>query len=167
MTRARDVADSALVHIATETFSAASTVSLNYVFSATYDNYRLVAQVTGTSTAVLQIRFRVAGTDTSTSTYKYGQMYVGAQASLTFGSTNNTTATFIPIGYTSNGFRGGSSVDIHAPFLTERTSIHGTTSGAYLALNGGVLDNATSYDGFTLLTGGAITGTISIYGYRK
>ena len=73
----------------------------------------------------------------------------------------------MPIGYTSNGFRGGSSVDIHAPFLAERTSIHGTTSGAYLALNGGVLDNATSYDGFTLLTGGAITGTISIYGYAK
>ena len=168
MTRARDVASNGgLVLLNTTTVTAQSTVSFNNVFTSTYDNYRLVVQVTGTTTAVLNIRFRVGGVDTSSSSYYVGQTYVGVKSALTFGSTNANLTTSIPVGYTANGFRSGMSVDIHAPNLAQRTSTHGTTAGAWLAVNGGLLDNATVYDGFTLITGGTITGTISLYGYSK
>ena len=158
---------SGLTLINTTTVSAVASQSFNDVFTSTYDSYRLVVQVTGTTTASLTIRFRVGGVDTTSSSYYSGQLYVGVQSALTFGNTNANLTTSIPVGYTANGFRSGMSVDIHAPNLAQRTSTHGTTAGAWLAVNGGLLDNATVYDGFTLITGGTITGTISLYGYSK
>lgn len=160
-------AASGLTLINTTTVSAVASQSFNNVFNATYDNYRLVVSVTGTTLAILQLRFRVGGVDTTSSSYYLGQIFVGAQASLGLGGTNNSLGTGLAVGYTANGFMTGMVVDIQAPNLAQRTSTHGTTAGAYLALNGGILDNATVYDGFTLITGGTITGTISLYGYNK
>jgi hypothetical protein len=52
------------------TFSGASSISLNGVFTSTYTNYLMMLNIQSRSTTnFVSLRFRVAGTDTSSSNY--------------------------------------------------------------------------------------------------
>ncbi|MFY9325109.1 MAG: hypothetical protein WAO29_01445 [Candidatus Nanopelagicales bacterium] len=168
MTRARDVADSALVHIATETFSAVASQSINDVFSADYNFYRLVFRIESKSTTSSTfLRFRASGTDNTSSEYAFG--FIGRTPGTTTQIESNGTSAFILS--TSNDQSQTTSLDISYPFQTGRTHIEGTiiqrTGNTGLGGGGQMLVD-TSYDGFTLLPStGNITGTLSVYRYRK
>lgn len=151
--------------ISTTSMSAVSSQSINSVFSSTYDNYRILINAT-TLTGTLQMRFRVSGSDNSTSNYKmdlYGtalwtdSTYSGYRES---GSTNfNNIAESSPASI---------SLDIMNPFATQKTFLHGQTSQNDRGRSyQGIFDATTSFDGFTLLPGTNITGTVSVYGYNK
>ena len=153
-------------------FTSASAISLNDVFSTSYDSYFITSTLTGSTTnAYAQLRLRVSGTDASGSDYVWG-----------FIATNSggTSFTLAGSGATSSNITRPSTTDsivsltIGNPFLTKKTIWSGTTSyndGATVtpaAAVGGAHSLTTSYTGFSLIAAsGTITGTISIYGYNK
>ena len=158
-----------LILINTTSFSAVSSVNVNNVFSATYDNYKLLFNnITGIDW--VGIRLRASGTDDSGANYR--------QQSNTSSGTGNTASRQVNQTSWANvielsGAGYSSGLEIANPFLTTTTMAGHITGGAmagnpvlYLIDYG--LNTSTSYDGFSLIpASGTITGSISTYGYVK
>jgi hypothetical protein len=162
--------------VGTVSFSGASSVSLNGVFSSTYDNYRVQLDLTGSNPGSVNMRVRSGTTDVSSSTYHHSYSYsqLNAAAALTTITTNaSTTAAWIS-DLSSSGTYSHSSFDLSSPFLARPTVATGSiltyqNSGAslYVIYFGSTNTNSTSYDGITFLpTSNTLTGTVSIYGYK-
>ena len=163
-------ASSGLVCVKAETsFSAASTINVNNVFSATYTNY-LVNIVFDTSATIdINMRLRVGGVDNSTAaSYKRQQLvadggtvsgFRGDGDSFLLGAGSTTAPNII-------------QVNIFQPFAADETPImsnnmRSTTSGT-MFLNWAFHNQTVSYDGFSLLTSsGTTTGTYTVFAYSK
>jgi hypothetical protein len=162
--------------VAVSTFSAASSVSLNGCFSTSYQNYRIVFDVSSASASTsLQLRFRAAGTDNSTSSYVYGGMYAGVgvagsgQTTWSGGATS-LTLTGSTVNNTVEPMAG--FIDAFCPFESRATRTLGCymnrQSSVYLMIEGMYHAVATAYDGFSMFPGsGTITGNIRVYGLRN
>jgi hypothetical protein len=166
-----------MVLLNTTSFSAVSSISFPAnVFSATYKNYRLVANAIQSSSGVLQIRWRTAGSDNTSATY-YDYFAKSATNSTSFASNYNNGGTS---SYFSDNTSGTDSLkafglDIFSPFEAQRTYYSGNVvtsanSQAQPYYGGfvfGGFNNTTSFDSMTLFpVSGTITGTISVYGYN-
>jgi hypothetical protein len=156
------------------TFTGASSVSLNDVFSATYNAYKIIIRITDTaSDGFMNLRFRVSGTDATAANYSSAYYGVSAAFSADAGGSSATTAAYVGYSENANEFAFG-AVELVNPFLTQPTIFNSigaykTAANNLTILNcGGGLDNTTSYTGFTLLMpgGGNATGTVSVYGYK-
>jgi hypothetical protein len=153
----------------TVSFSAASTVSLNDVFSTTYQNYKVLFTGTASTNIDIQLRLRVSGADNSTASSYVGQYIQGNSTTVT---ASRGTSTNIVLGIFSDVQRSSLETNIFYPFTATPTnftsfSSSGESSGLsrYIV---GTHNQSTSYTGFTLLTStGTITGEISVYGYNK
>ena len=172
MTRARDVAtQGGLVLLNKTTFSAVTSVSINDVFSATYDNYVIyVTNAVPASFGNLILRMRVGGVDNSSSNYTCGRIYVGAFGSNALGSTNNATSSeFVLVQLATGLDNSQATVTITNPFNAVKTGFTSFGAGNLLDINGGNMTVTTSYTGFTVLnsSGGNIAGTVRIYGMRN
>ena len=154
-----------LVHLHTETFSGVSSVSISDVFSAGYDNYRLVLTHSGANE---DVNFRLQSSGTPSTTNYSEQIVEGSGASATAG---RLARGYIVLGVNTNP--GISDFAIHAPFLTQGTALVGfggnAYNGSHIRMITGIHSIASSYDGFTLTPGGAgtISGIARIYGYRN
>jgi hypothetical protein len=155
------------LHIETVSFTTSSSESFNDVFSATYDNYRLVfAGLTSVDGAYIGGRFRVAGSDNSTSNYY-------TQISRAFSTTANglISTAGTNFGDLFQGKPNGChfSLDIYNPFATKNsalTGIGGRDNNIHLVSH--QFQATTSFTGISLFPGsGTMTGTVSIYGYAK
>ena len=155
------------------TFSSASSISLNGVFSSTYDNYRLVFTTTSnTASGYINMRLRSAGTDVTASNY-FSSVVQAAYGSTAIGNDNsgNSTATWSRFGYydgTTDAY--ASSGDILLPFASAFTSFNvaKARSGYGSEFATGVYKATTSVDGFTIYpASGTITGTVRVYGYKN
>jgi len=154
------------------TFTGASSIALNGVFSSTYDNYRLLMSISSSSTNLsVNLRFRVGGTSASGSNYSSNG---SNSASTTLSNVNlNATSLFLFDVYSTIAQFSETSCDILVPALTQYTrfnfqSYGENSSGQNVARSiSGVHDVATAYDGIEIFTStGNITGTISVYGYK-
>ena len=153
----------------TVSFSSASAISLNDVFSTTYDDYRIIivasSAVAGTD---LTLRVRVSGSDLSTGTYTYNRI-IGDGGTLN--SARSSAQTSIRCGNTTLSEETSYIIDVVNPFLTKRTvfTINNSNQGGGAAqdMTAAVVTNATSYTGFTILAGNNFTGRLSVYGYNK
>jgi hypothetical protein len=165
-----------LTHINTTSFSAVATQSINGVFSSDYSNYRiLVSPTTAGSNLQLTMRLRASGTDTSTnyaSNTNFNPTATTVTANLNF---RGTDEIWVSAGLTT-GRPGFASIEIFNPFENLNTGFlvnsgNETADGAFFyTLNTtGILKNTDSYDGFTLIISGGsnISGSLSVYGYRK
>jgi hypothetical protein len=162
------VAAGGLVLINTTSFSAASTISLNNVFSATYDNYKIQITLSSTTDADLQIRLRASGTDNSTASSYNNQRLLAT--STTVAGIRQTDSYFRSINVRDNDFNA-LDFTFFRPFLTKPTLMnglvtYGENSGSGLQFFVGGHNQTVSYDGFTFF-GPTITGTVSVYGYKK
>lgn len=152
------------------TVTGVTSVSLNGVFSATYDNYRLVMTMTGDADRALLMRYRTSGTDNTNSNYAYSRIAGNASTVSGAGAYPNNTAEILQV---SNGAPSIVISDIGGPFLTEKTAgiSTGTTStpSAIVAqYEAFVFTATTSFDGFTVfVSAGNITGDIRVYGYSN
>lgn len=156
----------------TVSFSAASSVSLNDVFSSTYDNYRILLKITSGSTNIgVRLRWRVSGSDASgASDYRY--VNTGNNSA---GSSQNATSllSYVDIGGANS--TDGSITDfvVRNPNVAEKTMSISMGTYAYGSTYYGVLTStthllSTAYTGFTLLTDtGTMTGSVSVYGFNK
>jgi len=147
---------------ATVTFTGTTTVSLNGIFSATYDAYMLIYSVINSTTAENWLRLRAAGTDSATNYNMRVGYFQSAYSS-------NTQNIYVRLG--DNGTeRTIFQVLIYNPFAAATTAIYacgndGATTSSFAA--GGEHTAATSYDGITLLQStGTVTGKIRAYGLR-
>jgi hypothetical protein len=168
-------ASSGLTLINTTSFSAVASQSAPAnTFSATYENYLLLLNLTSNSAndGFVRLRLRSGSTDATTS------YYFGRVGLTTGGTTKNLAGdnlAFFNLLQQDNTVVGYShvAVQIFSPFLSQKTKISYTgtatddTSSVFGMAGGGVLDNTTSYDSFTILNeNGTSTGKMSVYGYN-
>jgi hypothetical protein len=159
-----------LVHIATTSFTSTSTVNVNNVFTSSFKNYRVLIQQEygGTDPVDLRLKLRVGGADNSSSVYSTSSFLVDP------GGTANTGEATSANGWkfeSTNKFFAA-SIDVFRPQETIVTTAHGTNAHLYqssprVVMTGFVHNAATSFDGFSLLWGSAITGSVQIFGYRN
>jgi len=158
----------------TVTFSGVSSVSLNGCFSSTYDDYKIVIHKDTVSTANgLSTRLRASGTDLSTSVYQF--VYIGVRSSNTTQTGFSTGASSLSIGDSTIATGMSVTFDLSNPFRTTGKKNWHTWGhwGVASSENAGLffnayVDNTTSYDGITFFTStGTMTGSVSVYGYKK
>jgi len=158
--------------LGTVTFSGCSTLSLNGIFSAAYNHYKIVCSNTGsTSITALNFKMRASGTD-STGLYYGGANGANSESNYTiFVQLNGVSA--MRFGVAKSGETATVEMIISNPFSSSaRTQFansyiftDGTNGRAYYS--GGSNVESTSFDGLTLIPDtGTITGTISIYGFN-
>jgi hypothetical protein len=163
-------ASSGLVLINTTAFSAVSSQSINNVFSTTYESYKILLRIDSASaTGAINMRMRVAGSDLTTGTYNYPYMF--QRASFISGRAAAATSLYIVESGNTTSQYTVADVTIHGPFLTERTKL---TTNAFefndnaIDVVGGEVADTVSYTGFTVFPGsGTITGSVSVYGFKK
>jgi hypothetical protein len=156
-----------LVHIETQTFSAVAAHSVNDVFSADYDNYKIVTSFAPSTTSQITIRMRVSGADNTTANYERMGILVGNTSNNVRVNTTGATSWIL----TSTAGKITTTIDLFDPFNTA-TSIgqthtyDDTTKDARLWTISQM--QSISFDGFSLISGtGNITGSVSVYGYAK
>lgn len=151
--------------ITSETFSAVSSVSVNGCFDASYQNYRLIWNVTPSTAGDVDFRLRASGTDNTSSQYLNARLYVGQAISQTFTSTNNSTQNRALTSYAAN--QGNAALDIFQPFATARTQACFISAGGLFMVGGFQMTVTTSYDGFSIIaSAGTISGDVYVYGYK-
>jgi hypothetical protein len=149
------------------TFTAASSISLNGIFSATYNSYRIIFDTTSTTDGRVDFNLTTGGTLSTTGYYRNGWYIDNAGNGYWYNGQNQT------YGVITDHAKIASSMDIYRPFLADTTRYTAlsagldTGTGNQAVINGGLHNVATSYDGIKYaITSGTMTGTISVYGYR-
>ena len=150
------VGNSGLVYVNSTTFTALSSVSVDSLFSTTYDNYRVELQFLQNTTGSGQtmIRLRTGGADVQTD---YGYRSGGNFRTQTtnffqgYANGNDLIQTFIFLGATQSATRGYASFDIFSPNLAQQTNIMGQYMGtadpsgnSFIHLNFGGWQNSTT-----------------------
>ncbi len=156
------------------TFSGASSVSLNGVFSSTYDNYRILFNHSVSAAAGIRMRLRVSGADDTNNVYGTG-MYYRQQGGAGVGNLSDGFTTSYALINDTNSLKGDVSLDLYNPFTANETRLtHQTNWQGYSPLQyytnvgGGVFTNTTSFTGLTIFSSSnTMTGSIAVYGYKE
>jgi hypothetical protein len=147
------------------TFSGASSVSLNGVFTSTNATYVIYYNFSSSATTLKRIRLRSSGTDNTSSNYNY---QILSYNSTTVAANRSLSDNNYKIENNNNNSHGGQIVLIN-PFDTEKTYGHSrATSGADATLADLQFGLTTSFDGFTIyMDSGTMTGILYVYGYKS
>ena len=157
--------------ISTTSFSAVSSVSVSSCFSATYDNYliKLNSTTVASSNSSVSLRLRVSGTDTTTN---YRTQYIAGNGTGLSAGRGISETSFAGIGYVQPAFNNEFTLNITNPYntvittgFTNQVQAGGGNIESYIAAFG--LNDTTSYTGFTIISPNNLTGSVSVYGYKK
>ena len=155
------------------TFTGVSSISLNNVFSSSYNNYRIMitggAASTGTA---ISIRYRASGADRTNNAYYFGGFFSREQGTTTgaWSGSGVTSMTLVSVYNVAN--TNTVQADISNPAdAAVGTGINWQSwnndgSGGYGIFAGGLYATNNANTGFTLFTAGTITGTVTVYGYN-
>lgn len=166
-----------LEFITTGTATSQTSINVDYCFTSTYNNYRLVFSKMSTENTGRAFRFnyRVGTTTNTDSNYRYA--YRGLKVNGATNDTSLSSSSFAEIGVYLDSFAstdfGSSVVDVYSPKTTNRT--HATVNaqgyeGDYYYRAGGFVFGATNqFDGFSISLSGSGTFNLeyAVYGYRK
>jgi hypothetical protein len=154
--------------LGTVTFSGASSVSLNGVFTTTYDNYLILIDKVGSGGLDVNLRLRAAGVDDSSANYQ-SQRLIADNTTVSATRTANATSSRFDNAQTA---RSVTRLLISSPKLTEVTLFEslvvvlGATATPSLVTFVGGLNTSTAYDSLTVFCSGTMTGTARVYGYN-
>lgn len=160
--------NSGLVYVTSQTFSAVASVSFNNCFTSTYDNYYIQCSVIGSVAGnAYTLRYRAGGTDATSADYSIWGFYWNTSAV----NLTTTGATSVFISNRSTSVYDVTNIYVFGP-AQSRTTGHQIDA---IELNTGLLIKTagrfgltSAFDGCTIAAAsGTITGTISVYGYRK
>jgi hypothetical protein len=152
----------------TTSFTSATAVAVDNVFSSNYDNYKIILSVASGANNQLFMRMRAGGVPNNSTQYKFGNYYVGTAISSPAGSENSISATNFWVGNTEATVGGGADITMYKPFLTQHTSFTTTATGHVFVVGAGNTTVTTSYDGFTIYPSSSnFTGTVRVYGLRN
>ena len=153
-------------------FTGATTVSLNGVFSSQYTNYRIVWRINTSASTTLVARLRASGTDnTGASSYVTAGQYFRSNSTNAAFSGITTAWSISSINSPAVG-RAMGTLDLSSPNISSQTVGTGNSLGhdstSSMAMFTGYLHSVTtSYDGITFLpNSGTITGEIQVFGYN-
>jgi microcystin-dependent protein len=156
------------------TFSGATSLSLNSVFTSSYSTYRIITTLSGSAAgAAIYMRLRASSSDSSTGSYFYAGSWQ-RHTNTSYLSWNGAGTTFFDLGriQSTAAIISFVNVDITNPLQATRTNytmsalVDDNNSPMWIN-SGGVHVSSTSFDGFTIYpTSGNFTGTIQVYGYR-
>lgn len=154
------------------TFTACATLSLNGVFTSSYDNYMIAysASRIGATNDYIICRLRASGTDASGTNYTQQYLYAD---STTLGAARTSSATSAGFAfYTRESNPLGTSLFVYGPNLAQATAMrtigmgwNGTNPNIYDLTSTHAVSSA--YDGITIFSSGAtvtLTGLVSVYG---
>lgn len=152
------------------TFSAVTSLSLNGVFTADFDNY--VVSIRGsmnTGNAAIRLRMRASGTDNSTASSYTRQRL---RATGTTVDAERDTGNLCNISNFSSTQRDGFYMSLYGPALAQPTTGRTVTvesdSGARIFDHAFTHNQSTAYDGFTLTPdANNMTGALQVYGVRS
>lgn len=156
------------------TFTGTESISLNGCFSSTYQNYRVIVNLSAVSNLGTNIffRFRASGTD-NTSNYAWGELFARDNGtSFATGNTNTGVSSAWQIIY-SYGVETATSIDFYSPQEARKTlgsfiGWGGDSSTWYSIMGGGVHNTTNQFDGLTIYpSSGTIGGSIRVYGYKN
>lgn len=168
----RNSLSSGLVLLNTTSFSGVTSISLNNVFSATYDNYKVYLNITSfTASPSITIRMRASGTDNSSSNYGYSGVRINkATGTLEGINSGASTTSFALLGTGTGGTSIFASLEFLQPFATAKTSysVNAFPEGGYGYQGNGRMTVTTSYDGVSFISDdNNIAGNINVYGLAK
>jgi len=157
-------------------FASSTAVSVNGVFTSSYDNYMIVINARSNSNNnTLNMRFRSSGTDLSSALHNWAYLRLGSNA--TAYNINGASATEMMIGNLDSTGRTGISFDVFGPNTTETRKVLAVKGSAYqtgignlLIVSGGAeCASSTAFDGFTIFpnAGSDVTGSLRVYGYQN
>mgnify|MGYP003111596482 CR=1 FL=1 len=159
-----------------QTFSSVTSVDVDDVFTATYDNYRVFINVESSATKQAKLGFRTggaSGSDHTTSSLYSGQFrYValGASGGDTHSGQNEDNYFFLGSYFSTDS---AFVVDIKNPFLGKNTIMTSTGAGSqsgtdYSYFAEGIVLNNDSLTGLRIYATDSpnLTGSVSVYGYR-
>ena len=165
-----DVSATGLVHINTTSFSAVASQSINDVFSSTYDNYLILFYSKGSTNLSTNFKMRAGGSDESGSVYDNARVYNITSTATAGDDQNQTGATIGTTGTLPNQF---ATINLMNPNVALETAINmevsnWSASAQRAHRQGTLIQTTTQYTGFSIIPStGNITGSISVYGYRK
>jgi len=156
-----------LTLINTTSFSGVTSQSINNVFSATYDVYRLVFVLNESTDGTIILRLRVGGSDNSTASSYTSQFVQGASSSVTSGAETESYWNL----FAANTSRSIATYDIAQPFVATPTALIGMGARTgRITSRFSHHNQSTSYDGFSILDVGGVTtltGYLQVFGYNK
>lgn len=151
------------------TFSAVTSLSLNGVFGAGFDNYVIAMQMSCSGNDTFYYRMRLSGADNSTaSSYVSQQLYAGG----TTVAAGRQTQNYGLVSYISSTARNGLLLNIYGPAIAQPTALRSVSvsgySSAYIDEQASTHNQSTAYDGITLYPGSTnMTGTLTVMGVRS
>lgn len=151
------------------TFSGVTSLSLNGVFSADFDNYVVSVRGTSSTNTNLFYRLRASGSDADGSNYTVQELVAESTAVSAARYTSQTRANNFLFG---PSLQNGNGLYFYGPFLAQPTASRvvsvGESGGARIIEYAVTHSLSTSYDGFTFLTTSAVTvtGALQVYGLR-
>jgi hypothetical protein len=161
-----------LVLLNSTAFTAQSSVQVDNCFTSTYDNYKILFELTSVSGTNVAIRSRLVDGTTPSSTAAYNFLATGIQNN---GTANNLTS----VGQTSFQFLvANSTVGVAASFdfvnpqLAKMTQIlfnsyNANGSVAFSYAGAAQFEATTQFEGIQFFpASGTMTGTIKVYGYK-
>jgi hypothetical protein len=160
---------SGLTLITKQSYSTASSVNVNDVFSASYENYLVIVKNSAASAAsAFNMRLRVSGADNTTSNYSTALTEANNSATVNRYNTGQTSFFSNTIDQSSVFAMVATFVN---PFASTSTSVHFSNSvvisGFRSQTGAGLFDDTASFTGFSLLpqSGATMTGVVAVYGY--
>jgi hypothetical protein len=162
-----------MVLVANQSFTSQGTLTLNNVFSSTYDNYLIDLYITQNTTASDSTWTLVNGSTPAASNWGHNTLGLAVGANVhNSGASNQPAPYFYPV---NAGAGIGVKFTIYSPFRADRTTafVESITNssgfgGNHAIWTHAILNNSTSYEGFRYtLTAGSMTGTIRVYGLRN
>lgn len=159
-----------LVLLNTTSFSAATSVSVDNVFSSSYKHYKAIFETTAVSDADMSFKWygRTGGSDV-TSNYAFQRIYT---RSTTLASQSGSDSTFA---FTTNGKATSCQFEffISGPQLAQETSTFcapiaaNSVGDPYMNLMWSRHTSTNQFDGIKFFTSsGTMTGAVKIYGYK-
>jgi hypothetical protein len=154
------------------TFTAATSVSVNGVFSTTYDNYLIVMRNrTNSTTGYNPFQLRLSGTNATGSNYTSQRITADSTSVSAARSSSETSARLID-GVNSTTLTG-THVYLYGPALAQPTAMRsvgaGVRSSAWLEDFAATHSLSTAYDGFSFQRDGSdtLTGALCVYGLAQ
>jgi len=154
----------------TTTFTGVTSLSLDGVFSARYQNYFIIMTRAQTSNgSTFNTRLRVGGVDNSTASAYVIQRLIVDNTAI---NGARVTSNLWSILYASSNAANMGTIEIARPFDVNRTTFTSSNQaadgGAFMTLYSGSHNADTSFDGITFTeTDGNSTGTVRVYGYAN
>jgi hypothetical protein len=118
------------------------------------------------------MKMRTGAGDDNNSIYSYARFYgYSTGGSLSLNSGENGTSVYVVTQFTSGG---SIAMEIFAPNRAHLTSFNASANAyntsspfAFNNTSTGTINSTTQYTGLKLLAASNMTGTLTVYGYRK